>query len=150
MVHGVLHPPAPRGHSNSWKHTNQKAKDSAFLHPRLTPRPWSWPAEHKEERTKEKEFYQRHKGRNASKITENPNAKTKISRPYFVLSFQSIMVLPTRRIFQLIAALCLLLLSAPVHASEYNSNDGYEDFGQDNLYHDYAMKQQEKEAAVGG
>ena len=41
------------------------------------------------------------------------------------------------------------MLSAPVQASQYNS-DGYEDFGQDNLYHDYAMKQQEKEAAVGG
>lgn len=28
--------------------------------------------------------------------------------------------------------------------------EGYDEFGQDNLYHDYALRQQEKEAAVGG
>lgn len=27
-------------------------------------------------------------------------------------------------------------------------NEGYDDFGQDNLYHDYAMRQEEKEAAA--
>ena len=60
------------------------------------------------------------------------------------------MVLPSRRVIQVLAAMCLLILSAPVQGSQYNNNDGYDDYGQDNLYHDYAMKQQEKEAAAGG
>ena len=57
------------------------------------------------------------------------------------------MVMPTRKLFQFVV-LCVLLLSGRVQASQYNDN--YEEFGQDNLYHDYAMKQQEKEAAAGG
>jgi hypothetical protein len=28
-------------------------------------------------------------------------------------------------------------------------DQGYDDYSQDNLYHDYAMKQQDKEAAKG-
>ena len=60
------------------------------------------------------------------------------------------MMLPSRRFFQVVVAICLLILSATtVQGSQYN-NDGYDDYGQDNLYHDYAMKQQEKEAAAGG
>lgn len=33
------------------------------------------------------------------------------------------------------------------HAQRYDS--GYDDYSQDNLYHDYAMKQQDKEAGKG-
>lgn len=57
------------------------------------------------------------------------------------------MVMRTRRLFQF-AGLCVLLLLGGVQGSQYNDN--YEEFGQDSLYHDYAAKQQEKEAAAGG
>jgi len=53
-----------------------------------------------------------------------------------------------KRIFPLWWLFYLLLLSrqAQETRAQYNHDDGYH---QDNLYHDYAMKQQEKEAAGG-
>ena len=43
---------------------------------------------------------------------------------------------------------CLVLASNNVIYFARGQNEGYDDFGQDNLYHDYAMRQQEKEAAA--
>ena len=51
----------------------------------------------------------------------------------------------------LLCSLLLLTNSAAVASQSYDYDQGYgeDNYGQDNLYHDYAMKQQEKEV-IGG
>lgn len=60
------------------------------------------------------------------------------------------MVMSTKRICQ-IFALFLLQVFSQVHTIHGQYGDNYDqDYAQDNLYHDYAMRQQEKEAAAAG
>ena len=45
--------------------------------------------------------------------------------------------------------ICVLFLLSPSQGQQYDG--GYDqDYAQDSLYHDYAMRQQEKEAAAAG
>lgn len=48
-----------------------------------------------------------------------------------------------------IRSLFALLIIAVVGAQEYQESYG-DEYSQDNLYHDYAMRQQEKEAGQAG
>lgn len=58
------------------------------------------------------------------------------------------MVLPKKRLHHILI-FCLVLVSN--HAITVNAQQDYDqDYGQDNLYHDYAMRQEEKEAAATG
>jgi hypothetical protein len=48
------------------------------------------------------------------------------------------------------SAICSLLLVTSGAAQQYDQEPEYggQDYGQDNLYHDYAIKQQEKEGGT--
>ena len=61
------------------------------------------------------------------------------------------MTMMSPRRFYHILVVCILLFSGPTTKTAAQYADSYDqEYGQDNLYHDYAMRQQEKEAATAG